>query len=74
MKKDDLGSLEAELESLQRALGATKSIVSTWSGILPLLTPEQRVSAALGVYLALEIIRERRRDQGSVQGGSSQGR
>lgn len=74
MKKDDLGSLEAELESLQRALGATKSIVSTWSGILPLLTPEQRVIAALGVYLALEIIRERRRDQGSVQGGSSQGR
>jgi hypothetical protein len=74
MKKGDLGSLEAELESLQRALGATESIVSTWSGILPLLTSEQRVSAALGVYLALEIVRERRRDQGSVQGGGSQGR
>lgn len=74
MKKDDFGSLEAELESLQRALGATESIVSTWGSILPLLTPEQRLSAALGVYLALEIIRERRRDQGSVQGGGSQGR
>lgn len=74
MKKDDLGSLEAELESLQRHLGATESIVSTWGNILPLLTPEQRLSAALGVYLALEIVRERRRDQGSVQGGSSQGR
>jgi hypothetical protein len=66
MKKDDLGSLEAELESLQRALGATESVVSTWSSILPLLTPDQRLSAALGVYLTLEIIRERRRDQGSI--------
>jgi len=74
MKKGDLGSLEAELESLQRALGATESIVSTWSGILPLLTSEQRVSAALGVYLSLEIVRERRRGQGSIQGGGSQGR
>jgi len=74
MKKDDLGSLEAELESLQRALGATESVVSTWGSILPLLTPDQRLSAALGVYLALEIIRERRRDQGSIQTGGSQGR
>lgn len=74
MKKDDLGALEAELESLQRALGATESVVSTWGGVLPLLTPEQRIMAALGVYLALEKIRERRRDQGTVQGGSSQGR
>jgi hypothetical protein len=74
MKNGDLGTLEAELEALQKALGATESIVSTWGSILPLLTPEQRLSAALGVYLALEIVRERRRDQGSVQGGSSQGR
>ena len=66
MKKDDLGSREAELESLQRALGATESVVSTWGSILPLLTPDQRLSAALGVYLTLEIIRERRRDQGSI--------
>jgi hypothetical protein len=74
MKNGDLGALEAELEALQKALGATESIVSTWGSILPLLTPEQRLSAALGVYLALEIVRERRRDQGSVQGGGSQGR
>jgi hypothetical protein len=74
MKSGDLGSLEAELEALQKALGATESVVSTWGGILPLLTPEQRLNAALGVYLALEIVRERRRDQGSIQGGGSQGR
>lgn len=57
----DLDALESTLESLQRHLGATESIVSTWGGVLPLLTPTERLLAAYGVYLALEEIRSERR-------------
>ena len=72
MKPDD-EALEQSLESLQRHLGATQRHVSTWGDVLPLLTPEQRLMAAYGVYLALELIRERRRSQATIQGGSSEG-
>ncbi len=71
MKPDDQ-ALEQSLESLQRHLGATESHVSSWGGVLPLLTPEQRLLAAYGVHLALELIRERRRSQATIQGGSSE--
>ena len=67
-------TLEASVESLLEGLGATERHVSTWGGVLPLLTPEQRLLAAYGVYLALELIRERRRSQEPIQGGSSEGR
>lgn len=66
--------LEASVESLLEGLGATERHVSTWGGLLPLLTPEQRLTAAFGVYLALELIRERRRGQATIQGGSGEGR
>jgi len=66
--------LEASVESLLEGLGATESHVSTWGGVLPLLTPEQRLMAAYGVYLSLELIRERRRGQADIQGGGAEGR
>lgn len=68
--------LEASVESLLEGLGATERHVSTWGGVLPLLTAEQRLLAAYGVYLALELIRERARsrDQGDLQEGSGKGR
>jgi hypothetical protein len=66
--------LEASVESLLEGLGATESHVSTFSGVLPLLTYGERQMVALGVYLALELIRERRRSQATIQGGSSEGR
>lgn len=65
--------LEASVESLLEGLGATESHVSIWGNVLPLLTPAQRLTAAYGVYLALELIRERRRSQEPIQGGSSKG-
>ena len=65
--------LEASVESLLEGLGATESHVSTFSGVLPLLTYGERQMVALGVYLALELIRERRRSQATIQGGSSEG-
>ena len=73
MRPDD-EALEQSLESLQRHLGATESHVSSWGGVLPLLTYGERQMVALGVYLALELIRERRRSQATIQGGSSEGR
>ena len=68
--------LEASVESLLEGLGATERHVSTWGGVLHLLTAEQRLLAAYGVYLALELIRERARsgDQGDLQEGSGKGR
>lgn len=74
--RPDEEALEHALESLQRHLGATESHVSSWGGVLPLLTAEQRLMAAYGVHLALELIRERRRegDTGALQGGGGQGR
>jgi hypothetical protein len=68
----DRDPLEASVESLLEGLGATQRHVSTWGGVLPLLTPDQRLMAAYGVYLALELIRERRRSQATIQGGSSE--
>ena len=64
--------LEASVESLLEGLGATESHVSTFSGVLPLLTYGERQMVALGVYLALELIRERRRSEG--QGTLPRGR
>lgn len=64
--------LEASVESLLEGLGATERHVASWGGILPLLTPEQRLLAAYGVYLALEIIRERRSSQATLQGSGSE--
>ena len=66
--------LEASVESLLEGLGATESHVSTLGSVLPLLTYGERQMVALGVYLALELIRERRRSQATIQGGSSEGR
>ena len=58
--------LEASVESLLEGLGATGSHVSTLGGVLPLLTPGERQMVALGVYLALELIRnDGRRSAGS---------
>jgi len=59
----DLDALESSLESLQRDLGATESLVFTWGGVLPLLSPTERLLAAYGVYLALEEIRRERRGE-----------
>lgn len=56
----DLDLLEAELESLQRGLGATESALSTMGSVLPLLSPHERQIAAFGVHLALEMIRRER--------------
>lgn len=69
--RPDEEALEQDLVSLQRHLGATESHVSSWGGVLPLLTAEQRLLAAYGVHLALELIRERRRqgDQGDLPKG-----
>ena len=58
--------LEASVESLLEGLGATESHLSTLSGVLPLLTFGERQMVALGVYLALELIRnDGRRSAGS---------
>jgi hypothetical protein len=58
--------LEASVESLLEGLGATESHVSTLSGVLPLLSHGERQFVALGVYLALELIRnDGRRSEGS---------
>lgn len=58
--------LEASVESLLEGLGATESHVSTLGGVLPLLTYGERQMVALGVYLALELIRnDGRRSAGS---------
>lgn len=56
----DLDLLEAELESLQRGLGATESVLSTMGSVLPLLSQHERQIAAIGVHLALEMIRRER--------------
>lgn len=69
MRGIDLDSLEAELESLQRGLGATESALSTMGSVLPLLSPHERQIAAFGVHLALELIRRERAgrtDQGTI--------
>ena len=69
MRGIDLDSLEAGLESLQRDLGATESAISTMGSVLPLLSPHERQIAAVGVHLALELIRRERarsRNQGTI--------
>ena len=68
--------LEASVESLLEGLGATERHVSTLGGVLPLLTYGERQMVALGVYLALELIRERRRSegQGTLPRGREEGR
>lgn len=65
----DLDLLEAALASLQRDLGATESAISTMGSVLPLLSPHERQIAAVGVHLALELIRRERAgrtDQGTI--------
>ena len=65
----DLDSLEQALGSLQRDLGATESAIATMGSILPLLSPHERQIAAVGVHLALELIRRERAgrtDQGTI--------
>jgi hypothetical protein len=65
----DLDSLEQALGSLQRDLGATESAIATMGSILPLLSPHERQIAAVGVHLALELIRRERarpRNQGTI--------
>ena len=65
----DLDLLEARLASLQRDLGATESALSTMGSVLPLLSPHERQIAAVGVHLALELIRRERAgrtDQGTI--------
>ena len=65
----DLDLLEASLASLQRDLGATESAIATMGSVLPLLSPHERQIAAVGVHLALEIIRRERAgrtDQGTI--------
>ena len=58
--------LEASVESLLEGLGATECHLSTLGGVLPLLTFGERQMVALGVYLALELIRnDGRRSAGS---------
>lgn len=69
MRGIDLDLLEAELASLQRGLGATESAIATMGSVLPLLSPHERQIAAVGVHLALEIIRRERAgrtDQGTI--------
>jgi hypothetical protein len=65
----DLDSLEQALGSLQRDLGATESAIATMGSVLPLLSPHERQIAAVGVHLALELIRRERAgrtDQGTI--------
>ena len=65
----DLDLLEAQLAELQRGLGATESALSTMGSVLPLLSPHERQIAAVGVHLALELIRRERAgrtDQGTI--------
>jgi hypothetical protein len=65
----DLDSLEQALGSLQRDLGATESAIATMGSVLPLLSPHERQIAAVGVHLALELIRRERAgrtDQGAI--------
>ena len=64
--------LEASVESLLEGLGATESHVAMAAGILPQLSHGERQFVALGLYLALELIRERRRSEG--QGTLPRGR
>ena len=64
--------LEASVESLLEGLGATESHVAMATGILPQLSIGERQLVALGLYLALELIRERRRSEG--QGTLPRGR
>ena len=69
MRGIDLDLLEAELASLQRGLGATESAIATMGSVLPLLSPHERQIAAVGVHLALELIRRERAgrtDQGTI--------
>jgi len=68
--------LEASVESLLEGLGATERHVSIGTGVLPQLSHGERQLVALGVYLALELIRERRRqgDQGALPRGREEGR
>ena len=68
----DPDPLEASVESLLEGLGATESHVSIGTGVLPQLSHGERQFVALGVYLALELIRERRRSEG--QGTLPRGR
>ena len=73
----DLDSLEAALASLQRDLGATESAIATMGSILPLLSPHERQIAAVGVHLALELIRRERAgrtDQGAIPREGHSGR
>jgi len=65
----DLDLLEQALGSLQRDLGATESAIATMGSVLPLLSPHERQIAAVGVHLALELIRRERarpRNQGTI--------
>lgn len=68
----DPDPLEASVESLLEGLGATESHVAMAAGILPQLSLGERQLVALGLYLALELIRERRRSEG--QGTLPRGR
>ena len=73
----DLDLLEAELASLQRGLGATESAIATMGSVLPLLSPHERQIAAVGVHLALELIRRERAgrtDQGAIPREGDSGR
>jgi hypothetical protein len=73
----DLDSLEQALGSLQRDLGATESAIATMGSILPLLSPHERQIAAVGVHLALELIRRERagsRNQGTIPREGHRGR
>ena len=73
----DLDSLEAALASLQRDLGATESAIATMGSVLPLLSPHERQIAAVGVHLALELIRRERAgrtDQGTIPREGHSGR
>ena len=73
----DLDLLEANLASLQRDLGATESALSTMGSVLPLLSPHERQIAAVGVHLALELIRRERAgrtDQGTIPREGNRGR
>ena len=65
----DLDLLEQRLASIQRDLGATESAIATMGSVLPLLSPHERQIAAVGVHLALELIRRERAgrtDQGTI--------
>jgi len=68
--------LEASVESLLEGLGATERRLAMAAGILPQLSIGERQLVALGLYLALEMIRERRRSegQGTLPRGREEGR